>query len=255
MTDIVNVLIIRMGTNTVLCESREYNIYVIIVVAKACNTHLALPEYDYVLRTAKWIYLMIGEEMLDFIQNLDVNILYFIQDNLRTPFLNEFMTHFTSLGNGGLIWITLTLLMLIYPKTRKAGACSAISIILCFLTVNLGIKNIVARTRPYDTYELVRCIIKPAVDYSFPSGHSAIAFATVLPIYFQLGKKWGIPFMLAALLMAASRLYVCVHYPSDVLCGMIFGVVCAVVACKLIYPRFIGEKINSQMQRVHRKNR
>ena len=61
--------------------------------------------------------------------------------------------------------------------------------------------------------------------------------------------------MLAALLMAASRLYVCVHYPSDVLCGMIFGVVCAVVACKLIYPRLIGEKINSQMQRVHRKNR
>ena len=255
MTDIVNVLIIRMGTNTVLCESREYNIYVIIVVAKACNTHLALPEYDYVLRIARWIYLRIGEEMLDFIQNLDVNILYFIQDNLRTPFLNEFMTHFTSLGNGGLIWITLTLIMLIYPKTRKAGACSAISIILCFLTVNLGIKNIVARTRPYDTYELIRCIIKPAVDYSFPSGHSAIAFATVLPIYFQLGKKWGIPFMLAALLMAASRLYVCVHYPSDVLCGMIFGVVCAVVACKLIYPRLIGEKINSQMQRVHRKNR
>lgn len=242
MTDTANVLIIRMGTNTVLFESREYNIYVIIVVVKACNTHLALPEYDYVLRIARWIYLRIGEEMLDFIQNLDVNILYFIQDNLRTPFLNEFMTHFTSLGNGGLIWITLTLLMLIYPKTRKVGACSAISIILCFLTVNLGIKNIVARTRPYDTYELVRCLIKPAVDYSFPSGHSAIAFATVVPIYFQLGKKWGIPALLAALLMAASRLYVCVHYPSDVICGMIFGSICAVVACKIIYPRLTGEK-------------
>ena len=177
--------------------------------------------------------------MLDWLQNIDINILYYIQNNLRTPFLNEFMTNFTSLGNMGLIWIGLTLLMLIYPKSRKAGICSTISMILCALSVNLVIKNVVARTRPYETYELVRCLIPPENDYSFPSGHTSIAFASMLPVYCMLGKKIGILAIIAATLMAVSRLYVCVHYPSDVLVGLIIGSVCAIISCKIIYPRLL----------------
>lgn len=183
--------------------------------------------------------------MLEAIQNLDVNILYYIQDHLRTPLLNDIVPRFTSLGNSGLIWIIIVLGMLFFGKTKRTGQCGVISMLLCFITVNLCIKNVVARTRPYETYELVRCIIPPERDYSFPSGHTAIAWAAMVPVCFNLGWKVGVPAIIAALLMSLSRLYVCVHYPTDVICGAIIGTICAIISCKIIYPK-VSETIGNK---------
>ena len=179
--------------------------------------------------------------MLEAIQNIDVNILYYIQDHLRTPFLNDIVPQFTSLGNAGLIWIVIVICLLLFKKTGKTAKCSVISMLLCLLTVNLLIKNIVARVRPYDAFELVRCIIPPARDYSFPSGHTAIAWAAMVPVCINLGWKAGLPAVIAATLMSLSRLYVCVHYPSDVIAGFIIGTACALISCKLIYPAISGK--------------
>ena len=94
------------------------------------------------------------------------------------------------------------------------------------------LKNIFARTRPYDAYKDIRCLIEPQPDYSFPSGHTASSFAAVVPILADRNtRRLGIVALVVAILMALSRIYVCVHYPSDVLAGVIVGIFCGVLAC------------------------
>lgn len=155
---------------------------------------------------------------------IDGGVLLFLQEHVRMPFLNTIMTGITTLGDHGMIWILFTILLLIPKKTRKAGLVSAMALIGSLLFNNLLIKNLVQRPRPYVTFADLQILIPKPSEFSFPSGHTSSSFAAAAAICACLPKKYGIPAMILAALIGFSRLYVGVHYPTDVLAGAILGI-------------------------------
>ena len=163
--------------------------------------------------------------ILQSIQQLDGEILLLIQQYLRTDMLTPFMKSVTFLGNGGWFWILCADVLLAVPKTRKPGYAAALSLIFGAIVTNLLLKNIVARPRPFaEIAALIPMITKPK-DFSFPSGHTTASFAVALVMLRMLPKKFGIPAVVLAALVAFSRLYLGVHYPTDVLAGFVIALV------------------------------
>ena len=130
--------------------------------------------------------------MIDFITNIDKEILYFIQEFLRYNFLNGIFSFITKLGNGGFIWILITIILLIPKRTRKVGILSLCSLLLCHVVNNLMIKNLVMRERPFNQFSELIPLVKKPTDFSFPSGHTAISFAVSGILVRYLDKKYGI---------------------------------------------------------------
>ena len=156
--------------------------------------------------------------------NIELSILDWIQ-TLPTPFLDKIMVFITRLGDAGIIWIVLSIVLLLIPKTRKSGAVMVAALVVDVLLCNIVLKNLVARTRPYDVNTGVHLLVAKLHDYSFPSGHTAASFASVTALYLAGEKKlWKFALVLACLI-AISRLYLYVHYPTDVLGGILFGVI------------------------------
>lgn len=156
--------------------------------------------------------------------NIELSILDWIQ-TLHTPFLDKIMVFITRLGDSGIIWIVLSIVLLLIPKTRKSGAVMVVALVVDVLLCNIVLKNLVARTRPYDVNTGVHLLVAKLHDYSFPSGHTAASFASVTALYLAGEKKlWKFALVLACLI-AISRLYLYVHYPTDVLGGILFGVI------------------------------
>lgn len=165
---------------------------------------------------------------MELIQSIDASILFFVQDNLRTEVLNGIMSFFTHLGDAGLIWIAMGIALMCVKKYRSCGFTILFCLGLCFLVNNIAIKNIVNRARPYETLEGLRVLVSLPGDSSFPSGHSCASFAGAYAVT-RCFKKGGWIYILAALI-ALSRIYVGVHYPTDVLAGAIVGTVVAAFA-------------------------
>jgi membrane-associated phospholipid phosphatase len=170
--------------------------------------------------------------MLQAIQQTDAAILLFIQDDIRCSFLDPIMKFASFIGDYGLLWIALAAALLIPRKTRRGGIdmliCLAIAAALC----NLVFKNLVARPRPFLTVEELDLIIKPLYSYSFPSGHACSSFASAMALTLAFRGKGAWAFI-PAVLIAFSRIYVGIHYPSDVLCGAIFGVLISLFTYEL----------------------
>ncbi len=162
------------------------------------------------------------------------NILIFIQEHLRSDFLDPIFKGITSLGNAGIIWIIFSILLMIPRKTRWVGISCAFALIFSLLFNNLIIKNLVARVRPYNAIEGLIPIIKKPSEYSFPSGHTASSFAAGFVMLRKLPKRYGIPAIILATFISLSRLYVGVHYPTDVLFGVISGILCAMLAMHVV---------------------
>ena len=155
--------------------------------------------------------------------NIELNILDWIQ-TLHTPFLDKIMVFITRLGDAGIIWIVLSIVLLLIPKTRKSGAVMVVALVVDVLLCNIVLKNLVARTRPYEVNTGVHLLVAKLHDYSFPSGHTAASFASVTALYLAGEKKlWKFALVLACLI-AISRLYLYVHYPTDVLGGVLVGI-------------------------------
>ena len=173
---------------------------------------------------------------------MEIHILDMIQ-NLRTPIGDVVVPLITRLGDAGIVWIILTVLLLIIPKTRKTGVIMMAALLADVLLCNVVIKNLVARTRPFDVNTAVQLLVAKPRDYSFPSGHTAASFASVTALYLAGEKKlWKIALVLAVLI-AFSRLYLYVHYPTDVLGGIITGAIAG----------YIGYKLTFIVQSKHRK--
>lgn len=169
--------------------------------------------------------------MIEAIQALDIDILFFIQENLRGGFLEAAMKLFTRLGDYGMLWIAIALILMISPKTRRAGVDLILCIGIATLFSNLIIKPIIARPRPFITYaELIPLVEESA--YSFPSGHACSSFASATALALAFGRKGAWAYLPAAII-ALSRLYVGVHYPSDVIFGAILGVLLAMLTYRL----------------------
>ena len=158
--------------------------------------------------------------------SFDLPILEWIQANLQSPFMDKFMPFITVFGNGGIFWIACAVLLMFIPKTRRIGFGMAFALTMGLVVCNMVLKPGVARIRPYDLQETlgvtIDLLIKRSHDFSFPSGHTIASFeaCTVL----MLGnKKLGIPATLLAILIAFSRLYLYVHYPTDVITSIFLG--------------------------------
>lgn len=179
--------------------------------------------------------------LLDWIHQIDIAILLFIQEYVRIEALNGFWTTVTSLGNLGWFWIMMGLFLLVFPKTRKAGFTALFAMAVGALVTNLFLKQVVARVRPYDRYEEIILLVLPQKDYSFPSGHTCAAFASAFIYLWRLSKPWGMLGIGLAALIAFSRLYVGVHYPSDVLGGFAIGYLSAWFADWCLYRKDLQE--------------
>ena len=153
----------------------------------------------------------------------EFNLLDPNQQHLENFFLTALVPRISSVGDGGLIWIALSILLLLFPKTRKAGLASGIALLFMLITGNMILKPLVARLRPFTVNTAVELLIPPPTDFSFPSGHTYASFASASAI-FRNNRKIGIPSLILASLIAFSRLYLYVHYPTDVLFGILFGI-------------------------------
>ena len=175
---------------------------------------------------------------------MELNILDWFQ-TLHTPILDKIMTSITKLGDAGIFWIILTLLFLIIPKMRKTGIIMAAALIMELLICNVAVKNLVARTSPYDVTTRVPLLVEKLHHYSFTSGHSTASITTVTALYLAGEKKLWKPALVLACLIAVSRLYLYVHYPTDVLGGMVFGILAGVAGywvVKLLEAKLSGRK-------------
>lgn len=184
-----------------------------------------------------------GIVMPDWLYELDVNILLFIQEHLRFDFLTPILKFLTMLGDHGMLWIGIALLLVLVKRTRPIGATAGASLAINALLVNVFLKNIVARTRPYEVIDGLTRLVGEQSDFSFPSGHTSSAFSVAVVMFMLMPKKYGVPALIMATLIAYSRLYVGVHYPSDVIGGIIVGILAAVI-CVAIYKKI--EKRNGE---------
>ncbi|MBQ6374518.1 MAG: phosphatase PAP2 family protein [Clostridia bacterium] len=161
------------------------------------------------------------------VNTFDHSILYWIQESLRSDAFSPIVKLITHLGDAGMFWIALTLLLLIFRKTRRIGVTCMISMIIGMVITNLVIKNWAARIRPYDFFNDLTVIIERQKDFSFPSGHTTNSFACAWVIFRMAKKRYGVPALVLAILIALSRLYVGVHYPTDVFAGVVIGILSA----------------------------
>lgn len=160
-------------------------------------------------------------------------ILLWIQEYLRNDFLTPIMTFITHLGDRGWFWIVCAAVCLVLPKTRRTGITMSISMLFNMLATNLFLKNVLARTRPYVAVEGLHRIIEAQSDYSFPSGHTACSFAAAVVVFLMCPRKVGVPTLVLAVGISLSRLYVGVHFPTDVLGGVIVGTAAAFLAYRI----------------------
>lgn len=164
---------------------------------------------------------------------MEIQILNMIQ-NLRTPLGDIIVPLITRLGDAGFIWIILTLILLLMPKTRKTGIIMMAALLVDLVLCNMLLKNLVARTRPFDVNTAVQLLVAKPRDYSFPSGHTAASFASVTALYLAGEKKLWKAALVLAVLIALSRMYLYVHYPTDIVGGVIFGSLSGYLGYKIV---------------------
>ncbi len=158
----------------------------------------------------------------------DLPILDWIQANLQSPLMDKIMPIVTLFGEGGIFWIACAVILLCIPKTRKTGLGMGIALLLGLIVCNIILKPRVARIRPYD-YQMeyynreILLLIEAQHDYSFPSGHTIASFEACT-VLMRSDKRLGIPALILACLVAFSRLYLYVHYPTDVLVAVVLGI-------------------------------
>ena len=168
-------------------------------------------------------------DILSFLaERFDLPILEWIAANLHCPFLDTVMPVITLLGDAGIFWIAIAALCLFFPKYRKMGLSMGVSLLIGLLVCNVLLKPLVGRIRPYD-YQLehfgktIQLLVAAQHDFSFPSGHTIASFEAATAIMLH-NRKLGIAAMILAVLISFSRLYLYVHYPTDVLTSVVLGI-------------------------------
>ena len=176
---------------------------------------------------------MILELLNSWAVSFDLPILDWIQANMANPFLDMIMPWITVLGDAGIFWMICAGVLAITKKYRRIGFGMAFALMMGLVVCNMILKPGVGRIRPYDFQmqefgKEIILLIEKQHDFSFPSGHTIASFeaCTVL----LLGnKKLGIPATILAILIAFSRMYLYVHYPTDVIASVILGTLFGVI--------------------------
>lgn len=182
------------------------------------------------------------------------NILLWIQEYIRSDFLDPIVKFITHSGDHGYLWIALLIILFCIPKTRKAALIGAVTLILTFVVTNLCLKPLIGRTRPYEVIEGLTRIIGKQSDRSFPSGHTANSMAVGVSLwlvsrkyellgdrklYFPKSAGWVV--LIWSVLVGLSRLYVGVHYPTDVLGGAIVAIINTMIIFG-VYKKILARK-------------
>lgn len=171
---------------------------------------------------------------------MEFQILDFLQ-TIHNPVLDKIMVFFTSLGNAGILWLILAIVFLCIKKYRQCGAAMLVSLGLGLIVGNVILKNVIARERPCWINDTVQMLIAVPKDYSFPSGHTLASFGAATAIFCSR-RRLGIAAGAVAAVIAFSRMYLYVHFPTDILAGLILGIAFGAAAHFLV-RRFWPEKI------------
>lgn len=163
---------------------------------------------------------------------VEFGILYYLQ-TLHTPWLDPFMVFISSICDHGEIWIAIAAVLLCFKRTRIIGIAMVLSMLTGYLLGNMWMKNFFGRQRPCWIDPSVQLLVRNPADFSFPSGHSLISFEGAVSIWLR-NKKWGAAALVPAVLIAFSRLYLFVHFPSDVLVGSFMGTGIALVVYRVM---------------------
>jgi undecaprenyl-diphosphatase len=158
-----------------------------------------------------------------------MEILLWIHENISGGIMDSLMKYISISGDHAAIWILIVLILLINKPTREIGVIMAIALLFGQVLNDVIIKPLVGRPRPFMEDPSLLLLISPPGGYSFASGHVVKAFAAAFVLFIH-DKKLGIPLMVYAILMAFSRIYLLVHYVSDVIAGALIGMLCAVTA-------------------------
>ncbi len=173
-----------------------------------------------------------------FAEHFDIPVLDWIAEKLWCPVLDAIMPWITLLGDGGIFWIAIAVILLFIPKYRKAGLSMGIALLMGLVLCNLTLKPLVARIRPYDFVlahygRHISLLVSTPHDFSFPSGHTIASFEAAIALLLH-DKKLGIPATVLACLIAFSRLYLYLHYVTDVLFSVILGCALAFLGSWLV---------------------
>lgn len=160
---------------------------------------------------------------------MDFAVTQWIIQNMHHPVLDRVLTLITSLGDAGFIWIITCAILLLLKKTRRWGIIFAVALLLMYLFGEILLKNIFQRARPFTLLPEFQLLVPPPSSYSFPSVHSVTAFTSATVLCF-MDKRIGVCAQILAALIAFSRVYLVLHYFSDVLVGALLGVGCAFLA-------------------------
>lgn len=171
---------------------------------------------------------------MEWLKVIDPNILFWLQNNVVSVTWNPYMIELSKIGNGGMVWIFLSLLALIRRKYRLLGVAILLSLLISLILGEGILKPLIERARPFVAYPGVdvAIVMKQPTGYSFPSGHTFASFAAATTIFCSSRKRSVLPLVLAAAI-GFSRMYLFVHYPSDVLVGALLGVFSGIVAYKI----------------------
>ena len=172
--------------------------------------------------------------------SFDLPVLEFIRNYLTNPFMDKAMPIVTLFGDGGVFWIAIAVLLLVFPKSRKTGWSMLAAMALGLIVCNIILKPMIARPRPYVFYaenvegwQAVKLLVKTPSDFSFPSGHTIASFEACTVLLMK--NKWaGIPATILAFLIAFSRLYLYVHYPTDVIVSFFGGILFALLGSLIV---------------------
>jgi undecaprenyl-diphosphatase len=171
--------------------------------------------------------------MIDFFHGVDKSILDFIHYGFKNQLFDFFMPKITFLGEAGLIWILISIILIYTKKYRKIGYTCVLALIFSLIFNDLTIKELVQRPRPITLYPIENPLVKIPNSFSFPSGHTSSSFAAAWVIYRTI-DKYKLGYLILAGLMAFSRMYLYVHYLSDIVGGMMVGIICATLAMVIV---------------------
>lgn len=192
---------------------------------------------------------------MDWITHIDLSILHMIVQYLHTPWLNTAMVWLTKLGDSGAIWIALVIYLLINKTYRKAGLTMLVALVIGVVVCNLGLKPMIGRLRPFLMDPSLQLLMSPPSGFSFPSGHTWSSFAiAVVAMMHRIKGRYIV--LGAAMLMAFSRLYLTVHYPTDVIGGIVIGFIIGYGSVKLVNPylpyiKLTALKLKSKNRALH----
>jgi len=157
----------------------------------------------------------------------EFNVLYALQE-LHSPIMDKIMIFITQLGDDGLFWIGIGIVCLVMKKHRRMGLQVLMSMLFTFIIGNLILKNLFARQRPCAIDPSIELIIPYPSEFSFPSGHTMNGVTAAMALFLN-NKKIGVPALMIAALIAFSRMYHFVHFPTDIIGGFCVGFTVAIV--------------------------